>query len=535
MKLNLKNTKIATRITLSFLIVMLSVFIVISASLHNANKLIKGENLIVHTYEVLNGLEKVAGSLLDLETGQRGYLITGDTHYLEPYSASLRIIDSRISFLKEQTLDNPIQTKRIIALQKLIDEKLQELNTTINLRNHVGFEAAKKVVNEHSGKIIMDNIRLLIAEIRAEELRLLDLRVLLPEEAKNNTLILHLTLLILGVLIIILVNVFVVRSIVTPIKILQDSMVHVGQGDLNQKLRISSKDEVGELSNTFERMLLELKKTMASKDLYKKEIESRKKTENRLINVKNNLEKSEQALIESNKTKDKFFSIMAHDLKNPFNSMLGFSNLLMDDFETLSNEKKYYFSKIIHVNIENTYSLLENLLLWSRSQIQMVQFLPEEQNLYLFFDKIIKTLHFPAEIKSIEIKNNIPQDILISVDDNMLSTIIRNLIGNALKFTSRGGEVTVAASIKKGAKEEFVEVVIHDTGVGISANNITNLFNVNNNISTTGTANERGTGLGLLLCKEFVEKHGGTIWVESEIGKGASFFFTLQKASTLEV
>ena len=536
MKLHIKNTRISTRLFLGFTIVMMVVVAVVVVALYDSNKIIKGENLIVHTHEVLNELKNIEASLLDLETGQRGYIITGDLKYLEPYNRSLITINSKVDFLEKMTADNPGQTNRIAVLREMILIQLTELNTTIGLRNVEGFEAAKKIVATDGGKIIMDKIRVQISEIRNEELRLLDIRVLKPSEAKMNSLIIHVVMLLFSLLIIFIVGVLTIRSIVNPIKTLQKGVAIVGQGNLDYKFDIGVNDEVGNLSKSFADMMIRLKHTMASKELMQLEIKARKSTEQHLLKVKRSLEESEKALIESNKTKDKFFSIVAHDLKNPFNSMLGFSNLLMDDFNSLSVEKKHYYSKIIHINIESTYNLLENLLQWSRSQIQEIRFIPEEENLYLFFNKVIKALSLPAELKSIVIKNNIPQDILIAVDNNMLSTIIRNLIGNALKFTNKGGEISVYASIKKHDDgHEFVEVVVRDNGVGISEELIGNLFNVSNKKSTIGTANERGTGLGLVLCKEFVEKHGGIIWVSSEIGVGTSFHFTLQKASTLVV
>ncbi|PCI34092.1 MAG: hypothetical protein COB60_06720 [Flavobacteriaceae bacterium] len=532
MKFIFRNTRISTRLFFGFSISMLVVITAILVSFENSKTIIKDENLIVHTHRVLNELKDIEVSLIDLETGQRGYIITGDLKYLEPYNSSLITINSKVDFLNKMTVDNPSQTERISLLKEMVDVKLKELITTINLRNSSGFEAAKNIVENDGGKIIMDKIRAQISDIRNEELRLLDIRILKPNNARKNTLLVHLILLVFSVIIILTVSFLTIKSIINPIKTLQKGVTIVGQGNLSYKFGITSKDEIGALSNAFEEMLIRLKTTMASKELLKKEVATRKTTEKHLIKVKTSLEKSETELIESNKTKDKFFSIVAHDLKNPFNSMLGFSNLLMENYETLSDEKKHYFSKIIHVNLESTYSLLENLLLWSRSQLNAIQFNPEEENLYVFFDQVIKTLQLPAELKSIVIKNEIPQDILISVDKNMLSTIIRNLIGNALKFTNDGGEINVSiAEGNKEMKEEFVEVMVQDNGMGISKTAQSKLFDLTDTSSTIGTANERGTGLGLVLCKEFVEKHGGTIWVTSTLGQGACFYFTLKRTS----
>lgn len=530
MKLNLKNTRISTRLFFGFAIVMIVVVAVVIVALYDSNEIIKGENLIVHSHEVLNELKDIEVSLIDLETGQRGYIITGDLKYLEPYNTNLFTLNSKVDFLQKMTADNPSQTKRINVLKEMILIKLSVLNTAIDVRNNNGFEAVKLIIEAGGGKVIMDKIRVQILKIRDEELRLLDIRVLKPNEAKTNTFIIHISLLFFSLLIIFIVSILTIHSIVNPIKKLQEGVSIVRQGNMEYNFDSFANNEIGNLSLAFDSMLKRLKNTMASKKLLEQEITARKLTEQDLTAAKTSLEISEKELIESNKTKDKFFSIVAHDLKSPFNSMLGFSNLLLEDYEVLTNEKKHYFSKIIHINIENTYSLLENLLLWSRSQLSAIQFYPEEENLHLLIGNVLKTLMLPAELKLIDIKNNIPEETLFSVDRNMLSTIIRNLIGNALKFTDNGGEISVKVkNSKESVHANFIEIIVQDNGVGIAKDAQEKLFNINKNSSTTGTANERGTGLGLVLCKEFVEKHGGKIWVISELGNGSSFHFTLKK------
>ena len=233
-------------------------------------------------------------------------------------------------------------------------------------------------------------------------------------------------------------------------------------------------------------------------------------------------------LIESNKTKDKFFSIIAHDLKNPFNAMLGFSNELNENFDKYDKEEQKEFLGIIHKSIKNTYKLLDNLLLWSRSQKGDIVFNPERINLYLLANESNELLSQSAENKTIKIINQIPKNIYVDADKDMLSTIIRNLLSNAVKFTPKGGEITIKAHliiIKNN--QAFTEITIEDNGVGISKEIQLKLFDISENASTQGTEDEKGTGLGLILCKEFVEKHSGKIWIESEIGKGSRFIFTI--------
>ncbi|PCH76685.1 MAG: hypothetical protein COB98_05445 [Flavobacteriaceae bacterium] len=534
MNVHIKNTRISSPLIFGFSIIIVLVTTVIAVSLLHSKKITEVEKRIFHTHQILNNLKNIETSLLDLESGQRGYIITGDLGYLESHSQMLRNFDMKIEGLKKLASDNNPQLLRIEKLKNLIDSKVVLLNNTIAIRIEKGFTAAKKRIEATENKEVMNGIWKQISELRDEEKSVLFSTVSIRREAEKNTTYIHVILLFISVIIIVVVGLLIIRAVLKPLQLLQENIALAEQDNLGFKVGITSKNEMAQLSYAFQEMRTLLKNTSESRARLEEELSSRISTEKNLLKIKNSLEKSELALIESNKTKDKFFSIIAHDLRNPFNAMLGFSNLLMDDFKMLSEDKKLYYSKIIHVNIESTYSLLENLLQWSRSQIHEIKFIPEEENLYLFFNKVIKSLRLPAELKSIVIKNEIPQDILISVDENMLSTIIRNLIGNALKFTDNGGEITAFARLKNSDDEGgFVEVVISDTGRGLSEDVISELFTVSHNKSTIGTANERGTGLGLVLCKEFVEKHGGTIWVESELGKGASFYFTLQKASTL--
>ncbi len=248
--------------------------------------------------------------------------------------------------------------------------------------------------------------------------------------------------------------------------------------------------------------------------------------------IEQNLKENEARLKKINQTKDKFFSIIAHDLRSPFNSLLGLTELLHEDFDHFSTHEQKEIIQSIHKEIKNTYKLLENLLLWSRSQKGTIKFKPERLNLYEVAQESFELLKNNAQHKFITFTNQIPRDIYVEADKEMQSTIIRNLFSNAIKFTSKGGTITIKArSIITKNNQEFIEVSVIDNGVGISKEIQSKLFGVGETISTRGTENENGTGLGLSLCKEFVEKHDGKIWVESKIGNGTSFYFTIPTAT----
>ena len=235
------------------------------------------------------------------------------------------------------------------------------------------------------------------------------------------------------------------------------------------------------------------------------------------------LQKYAAELKNANETKDKFFSIISHDLKSPFQGLLGYSEILASEYNTLPEEERLFFINCINELVHSAYQLLENLLEWSRLQTGKVPYIPGVYNLYDLILPTISMLAQTAKEKAITFEYNIDKTIMVEADKNMLSSIVRNLVSNAIKFTCSGGSIILSEISSDG----FVEISVTDTGVGMQKEILENLFNLGGNISSKGTKNEEGTGLGLILCKDMVEKHGGRIWVESEVGKGSKFIFTI--------
>jgi len=235
------------------------------------------------------------------------------------------------------------------------------------------------------------------------------------------------------------------------------------------------------------------------------------------------LKEREASLRELNATKDKFFSIIAHDLKSPFNGIIGFSNVLVQQIQEKDYAAIEEYAGIIENSSQQAMDLLMNLLEWSQSQTGKMVFNPENINIVDLINKSTELLNVSAQQKFIVIYKEVPESYFISADKAMVSTILRNLISNAIKFTNVGGEIVI--STVQMPNELMVSV--SDNGVGIDKESISKLFRIDKSQSTLGTENEKGTGLGLLLCKEFVERHGGKIWVESEPGRGSKFFFSI--------
>jgi PAS domain S-box-containing protein len=246
-------------------------------------------------------------------------------------------------------------------------------------------------------------------------------------------------------------------------------------------------------------------------------------TDRKLANEQ--IKQKNDELRELNATKDKFFSIIAHDLKSPFNSILGFSELLKDEARDLDIDSIVEYAGIIHASARHTFGLLENLLDWARMQQDRISFEPQEILFNSIVNKEFEGLKNSADKKNIELIKNIGENLIITADENMVSTVLRNLVSNAIKFTPKGGEVKVDARVEG----DDVKISVSDTGIGIKPETIEKLFKIETSFTTRGTENEKGTGLGLLLCREFIEKHGGKIWVESEQGRGSIFSFTIPK------
>jgi len=235
------------------------------------------------------------------------------------------------------------------------------------------------------------------------------------------------------------------------------------------------------------------------------------------------LKESEEKLLQLNADKDRFISILSHDLRSPFNNLLGLSEVLTEDIRKLDIDEIETLANQINTTARNTFNLLEDILTWVRAQQGKIPFKPQKLSFRDIYMNILEILNPNAKAKNISINYSAQDKINIFADIDMLKTVLRNLVSNAIKFTNNGGTINIIAEENSGN----VTISVSDNGIGIAPADLTKLFDISEVLTTKGTAKETGTGLGLLLCKEFVEKHGGKIWVESEEGKGSRFSFTL--------
>jgi len=234
-------------------------------------------------------------------------------------------------------------------------------------------------------------------------------------------------------------------------------------------------------------------------------------------------------LAELNASKDKFFSIISHDLKNPFSVMLGYSQLLEENFEMYSHEKVFRLIQKLRGSAERLYVLLENLLTWARIQQGGIECVPDILDMHKVIEESRDLLLSVATQKKIELRNSIPPKTLVFADYYMVSTVVRNLLSNALKFTSEGGYVDVSSQ----QQEDVVRIAVTDTGIGIRPEDLSKLFRIDVQYTKVGTAGEKGSGLGLNLCKDLIEANNGIIGVESIPEKGTTFTFTLPQRKPL--
>jgi PAS domain S-box-containing protein len=247
-----------------------------------------------------------------------------------------------------------------------------------------------------------------------------------------------------------------------------------------------------------------------------RDVTNQKQNETQILKIAEDLK-------QINDTKDKFVSIIAHDVRTPIIALIGYAEILSNDIEELQkSEIKEFASSIVDIS-KQTIGLLTNLLEWSRLQTGRIEFHPTPVNAFNIAENTLALLTSNAEQKNISIINKLGNETYVYADENMMQSIFNNLITNAIKFTNKNGQIVVTSS----RVEDMVRFSVKDNGVGMDENQKLMLFEMNKSFTTPGTTNEKGSGLGMVLCKDFIEKHGGEIWVESNSGFGSEFFFTI--------
>jgi len=265
-----------------------------------------------------------------------------------------------------------------------------------------------------------------------------------------------------------------------------------------------------------------------TKPLHYEEVLARVNTHMTIRLLQLELEQQNEELQKLNLNKNKFFSIISHDIKSPLNAVIMFSKLLMEQKENISVDEPKQLVELLYDASKNVYDFIDKLLLWSKVQMERVDYNPELHSIKELILNTISILSNYAERKNITIINNANTDIETYVDKEMIMLVLRNLISNAIKFTKSGGKVEITVI----DKNDFIEISISDSGIGIDESNLAKLFRLDSQYRRVGTDEESGTGLGLILCKDFIDKHNGEIRAESKENQGSTFTFTLPSKST---
>jgi signal transduction histidine kinase len=352
-----------------------------------------------------------------------------------------------------------------------------------------------------------------------------------------------------------LLEYFVIRKV----KLINYGINKIADNKLETKISIKSNDEFENVANGFNTMTHKLKtfydeldqmvqqrtlvveqqkeELTAQSECIKEantllieknaEIEAQKKkieAQNRYLQeVVEKLAESEESLKHLLQTKDKLFSIIAHDLRSPFTALVGLTEVLATQAKQLNPEDISSYGSLVHESASRLLVLIENLLSWSRSQTGNLKLSPRQLDLRSIVNDVVTVMAVQAHSKNIQIVNNVPAWVEVVADHDTIATVIRNLLSNAIKFTPVGGSVKASIEIK----DNKIHVKISDTGVGLSEQQKAQLFNFASSFTTKGTNKESGTGLGLIICKEFIQKNGGDIWVESVENQGTTFIFSL--------
>jgi len=295
---------------------------------------------------------------------------------------------------------------------------------------------------------------------------------------------------------------------------------HLVKQNLDKELQISKKNLVLYILSGIIVFIAVLVLLLVNQNRLKRKANQQLEEQNDLIKAQKN------ELIKLNASKDKFLSILAHDIKNPLSSIFGISKLLLNDYEKLTEDEKRVFTDDIHTLSANLFEIINTLLTWSISQSGMIAYHPDNFNIADLCQKTIHNLQVVAKQKDIKIASCADEGLSVLADENMILLVLHNLINNAIKYSYTGTEIQINAKQANG----HVEVSVTDSGIGLTREGQAKLFRYDQHHRSKGTAGEKGTGLGLILCKDFVEQNGGTISVTSEIKKGSTFTFTLPKA-----
>jgi len=521
------DLKISHRLIILILTIQAMILAIVWILDNNSRELIDSTDWIIHTEKALKNISGIEKTIVDLETGQRGFLITGKESYLEPFMNGKEVIYKDLEAFKALTSDNPKQTKEVDLLRPILEQKIAELEQTIQLRREVGFEEAKEIVVTDLGKNLMDEIMLHTEHMRQEELDLLAVRSLVPQEAKQNTTKVLLIVLLLNVALVIPLFYNFIGSINKPIKKILFGIKEIAKGNINYRLKTSAKDEIGQLANAFDHMLDELELSNQANHRLTKEIALRMQISQELSERNEELNKAniqltahDKALTISNKELEQFAYVSSHYLQEPLKTIQMFTDLLSKTgVYTEDSSVKQYVDIIDRTSVgmsEKVVDLLNYSRLGNNRELSTIDMNKLLEGVLNNLQKSIK------ETKAVIKVGELPS---VQGNKTELSLIFQNLISNALKFKNQ--EITPKISVDGKSNKDGWCFAVSDNGIGIAQEHLNQIFQIFKRLHLD--EDYEGTGVGLAQCKKIVQLHGGEIYCESEKGKGSQFTFTLPK------
>jgi len=450
---------------------------------------------------VIADLNEILALLIDAETGQRGFLITGEERYLEPYITAISRIDSDIRELKSLYEDEPQHQSTLLKLDKLVDDKFDELKETIDLRREdTGFEAARKIVLSDKGKLIMDNIRELLDEMRNEELELLEKRSQVPEVQRRTTNILTIIIVLVTFIFGGFISFFTSRSISNPIHKLHKATEEVEKGNFKTRVDIKTGDELEQLGKAF----------------------------NKTTEV---LAKADEEHKQVDKAKTEFLSITSHELRSPMTPMRAQLQMLQQEYFGKLNNKQKDSIDIVLRNTARLDNIIQDFLEISRIEASRLKFRFMEANLADYVKRLVEEMKGFLPEKNIKIFTNIGKLPTIDIDPDRVMQVLRNLINNAKKFSKENSKIFVNVELK----DNKILFSVKDSGIGIAPENQARVYEPFFQEEQTMYRKYSGTGLGLPICRGIVESQNGKIWVDSKLGKGSTFYFTVPLKPVREI
>ena len=482
----------------------LTILIIIgSVSYRSMATLLETANSVTHTHEVLTKLESVISLLKDVETGQRGYLITGDARYLEPYDAAISKVKRVYEEVKDLTKDNPGQQGRLDLAMPLIEKKLAELRETIELRKGVGFEAALEVVLTNRGKTIMDDIRVVIGAMQEEERRLLSDRSVAAQANVRNTQVVILLSTVGAFVLLLVVSVAIARSITGRVSEIAEVANRIAQGDTDQTISLpSTQDEITDLAQAFN--------TMTAK---------RRQVEKELATT-------HDAALAAVRSKADFVATVSHEIRTPLNGVIGMTDLLLaTDLDTDQQE----MVETVKNSGEFLLTVINDILDFSKIDAGKLDLEVIDFAIRTAVDEVLDILAERASQKDLELIGlvYVTTPLQLRGDPGRIRQILFNLIGNAIKFTQEGEIVVDVSVIEKATDKTTLRFAVTDTGIGIAPEAQRMLFESFTQADSSTTRKFGGTGLGLAICKQLVTLMQGEIGVISEKGQGSTFWFTI--------